>query len=542
MSKETMIIAEMFNSNLPAMCSDGEHELGSRCPVGVKSQKAREQAVAEGYVDAEEEKMIVPKYSIIPNALKFIFEGEIEEAFYSTKAVFIKFKDGSIVELENDTIKTTKGCSIERVATAWIFQAIKEKSVFKENFIEIVDFIQRGNKYNDFINPIKATNLMDSFMFAYALKYPQWTLIETDTLKESFEQAKLMGKNRAITENGFEIAPYLAAKTKEEEMGDELKYKTPMEILEMAKRGELLFDFDLSEEERNYIPNLSFLNDYIPTKEFKKLCVKIQYRINRVIEKMELGYFGLEAIGDDFINCILKGDAGSGKSVTIKALCATFGYPMYIVTVDKNTERDTFQGETLVLDGKLQNCKTNFIKGYKGIGAVVFEEINLGNANVIMSVLGQAIEPPFVVMEKGIEPINRNPLSIVFATYNVNTNGSLALNEALKSRFYQKYRVKTPTRKEMITMLNEGKGFPLKNVEWVLNAYESICNHLKATDNEEFLMEIGNRSVIGALKSLEEDSTAGAEYEAITDAIVNSFDDEELCDELVGVIENLPSL
>ena len=275
-------------------------------------------------------------------------------------------------------------------------------------------------------------------------------------------------------------------------------------VYEEYKEGlrRLPYTFDCDDKD---IVSLSFLEDFVPTETFFNLAKKIEYRLNKVAERMAEGKTGLDAIKKDFINIRLAGSPGTGKTYVAQALSAALGIPFYSVNIQKNTEEEEFEGKTRAVDGAFSFVTTDFLKGYENGGIIVLEEANLADPGLIMGALGQAIEPPFYIKKNGYETVHRHPMTIVIVTQNIGTNGSKMLNQAFENRLYQNYLLTDPTKEEVLDFL-EVSGQERRVCEWVYNAYSKIKNLLCSNEiaAEDTALCLSVRSCFGALQEIEE--------------------------------------
>ena len=288
--------------------------------------------------------------------------------------------------------------------------------------------------------------------------------------------------------------------------------------------------YQWAEDQQAYIPHGS---NYVMTPTAEKLIKKISFRANKIIERMNQGKQGIEAIENDYMNVLLCGRPGSGKTKMANAIAEKLNMPIYTIPFSKNTEEDTVEGKNKVVNGKIDFVETDFIKAYQNGGIVVLEEINLADPAVVMGSLGQAIEFPFVIMKDGYIPVRRHPLCVIIATMNTGTAGSKSLNEALSSRFKQTYILEDPERDLFIDIL-ASKGFTKKTSRWVYSAYQRVLNALRApgTGGEECASTITLRSCIGALECIEEGSEP---KDAIRDTMIGKIAERDL--ELAKKIE-----
>lgn len=269
--------------------------------------------------------------------------------------------------------------------------------------------------------------------------------------------------------------------------------------------GDKKIPYKWDKESETKIVGLPFLEDFVPTKAFFSLAQKLTFRLGKVIERLDSGLTGKEAIGRDYLNIRLVGNPGSGKTVLGTALSAALGLPLYTIPIQKHTEEDTFEGKNKMVKGKLSFVQTDFLQAYKNGGIVVLEEINLADPALIMGALGQAIEPPFVLNENGFQTVTRHPMCVIIATQNVGTVGSKAVNQALTSRFPHTYIINDPTEDEFVDRLST-RYSDKKTCKWVYKSYTKIKKHLCSAEvsAEDIALALTFRACLGVLEDIEE--------------------------------------
>jgi hypothetical protein len=272
-----------------------------------------------------------------------------------------------------------------------------------------------------------------------------------------------------------------------------------------------------SEEAKSKIPSLNTLKTYVPTKKMESIVRKVKYHLDKVIERLDNGIEGVEAIGNDYINILLVGRPAAGKTALTNAVAAMTHLPIYPIPFSKNTEEDTMEGKNKVKEGKIDFVETEFLKAFEHGGIIVCEEINLADPGVVMGAMGQAIEFPFILMKDGYIPIKRHPLCVIIGTMNTGTVGSKKLNQALSSRFKSTYTIDDPDEKTFIKIL-QSKGYEQGKCKYVYDAYKAIHKYLQDPQQNqlELCENITLRGCIGALECWEE----GDEPK---EAIVNSL-------------------
>lgn len=300
------------------------------------------------------------------------------------------------------------------------------------------------------------------------------------------------------------------------------------EVLKKIKSGDYLLNYDWKPEQLSKVVPMTYLDGFIPTEEFYALLDKIEFRLNRhMVPAVLCGETGPEAIAKDIINVLLYGDPGSGKTSLCHALSAATGMPLYSIKFNEDSEDDVFEGKNKIVEGKISFVGTDFLEGFANGGIILMEEINLGRANMLTSVMNQAMEYPFYIEENGYKKVHRHPLVAAFATMNLDTDGTTALNSAMAQRFANKYMIGEPTSEQFKNILSKD-GFPDDRVEFVYGVYAKVRDYLKEmSSRSKYLKEISIRQCKAALYDMEE-AAAFAEDEKLDagharNAIFNAF-------------------
>lgn len=276
-------------------------------------------------------------------------------------------------------------------------------------------------------------------------------------------------------------------------------------VLKKIKSGDYLLNYDWKPEQLSKVVPMTYLDGFIPTEEFYALLDKIEFRLNRhMVPSVLCGKTGPEAIAKDIINVLLYGDPGSGKTSLCHALSAATGMPLYSIKFNEDSEDDVFEGKNKIVEGKISFVGTDFLEGFANGGIILMEEINLGRANMLTSVMNQAMEYPFYIEENGYKKVHRHPLVAAFATMNLDTDGTTALNSAMAQRFANKYMIGEPTPAQFKSIL-EKDGFPKERVEFVYGVYAKVRDYLKEmSSRSKYLKEISIRQCKAALYDMEE--------------------------------------
>lgn len=277
---------------------------------------------------------------------------------------------------------------------------------------------------------------------------------------------------------------------------------TMKEYMEKCKSGELDIAYEWTVEQQKHIQTKKYLDRFVPSETFVDVSEMLSYELECVTDRMLEGAEGVEAIGDNYLNVILVGKPGTGKTTIAQALSVAHNIPIYTIPFSKNSEEDEAEGKTKVVDGGFAFKSTPFLEAYEHGGIVVFEEFNLPDPNVMQGAFGQAIEYPFVLYKNGYEEIHRHPLCVIIGTMNTGTQGSREPNEAFTSRFPNTFIMEDPDDDTFINILASG-GFKRTECKRVHRCYKDIIKYLKEDSGDEtYCMSVTLRHCIAALKAI----------------------------------------
>lgn len=367
--------------------------------------------------------------------------------------------------------------------------------------------------------------------------------ISIETIQAAMRSGLLTSNHEVLDRFGAPTVEIDGAKMARKETPDDTT--TPMSSVEpdfeAIMSGKSAIAYPWSDDQKKRIPSLKTLEDFVPTAAFWKGSRKIKYRTDKVLERLDMGLTGLEALGKDAINFFMTGKPGTGKTTVAKALAAAYQLPFYSIPIQKGTEEGTFQGLLKARDGKFVFTSTDFLDAFKNGGVIVLEELNLADPAILSGAIGQAIESPYFVMEDDITPVYRHPMCIIIGTFNVGTAGSKEINPMLSSRFYQTYLVEDPDEGEFVARLMKFD-CNKRTAKKIYTAYSRILDYLKSPDVSalEYCKNVTFRGCVGAIQCLQEGSPF---KEAIEDTLVGKIAEYDLDlakDVLKSVVETLP--
>ena len=388
----------------------------------------------------------------------------------------------------------------------------------------------------------------DSFYYGFAVNHTEIEVLPNDladgVIKKTYNDKVLEAASFLEEIEGkpaFELLEGVTMRTSKK--GKAKKAEAASVAFERCKRGECGIPYEWSERQQLKIPALSFLDGYVPTAAFYSVKRMIETKLEKVMERMDSGLEGIDAIGNDYMNVFTIGKPGTGKTTMWYAVGAALKMPVSSVPVTKNTEEDTFQGMTKVVDGGFKFVSTEFLEAYTHGGIIILEEVNLADPSVIMGVLGQAVEAPFVLMQDGYKPVRRHPMCIIVGTMNIGTYGAKGVSQAFSSRFKQTYILDDPKKEEFIAILAK-QGYAESKCKWVYDAYTKINNHLKSPEisREEICLNVTLRGCLGALECIElGDTPQQAIYNTLIGKIAEV--DLELAEDVnKNIVKTLPNL
>lgn len=280
---------------------------------------------------------------------------------------------------------------------------------------------------------------------------------------------------------------------------DEEREKPLSEWVEDYRNGKYFLPYPFNEAQRAYIPKIK--KDYVVTESFRQVFITLYRRLKKVIDRMKQGLPYDEVIGKSPINIKLMGKPGTGKTAMVEAIAAGLGMPKRILNCQGRMEEDTILGENKFIDGVITQTESPFGFLFSIGGIICLEEGNLPDADILQGAIGNALANPCVFMNKGYLEQYRHPLTVVFLTMNIGTEGTKPLNQALSSRFSQSEKVEDVGKEEFIKILESG-GFPKRNCQNVYKVYQRVLEYL-GKYNEDALLSITMRHCITCLELMD---------------------------------------
>ena len=234
---------------------------------------------------------------------------------------------------------------------------------------------------------------------------------------------------------------------------------------------------------KDAIPNRSFLKEVTFTKNIYLGLNKVFQSFYRIQRRIEAGISSLEEIiGPDYVNINFIGEPGTGKSFSLKVICAVLGIPMRVEAFSGEAGTDKFLGVSSIAHGEIQFNWTAVPITHRDGGVIALEEINQMKTDRQMA-LSQAVVSPFILEVDNYMDTYRNPFTVYVNLFNVGTEGSKPFNEAYLNRFSTTFVFEKDNRETIISKLHQKLGYNFSTPEY-LEECTFVPRGLKEVDFE----------------------------------------------------------
>lgn len=489
------------------------------------------------------------KYNLAAKALENILEGKVRASKITGGSLFY----GEIKEDDENVSFYVIPNSKDKTVHVSFYSDKKKAEDMDEKLIltPLTVLCMSGNIGGEFKDPTKKTSFVqkmlksaqagedisdeDVLVFCDAFYYDfakDWKYeVEIDSISKISKSSK--APNLPVNSELNKLAKFEFANIEEDETNRVVNDETveirinnsEEDLWERTKAGEFVIQYEWDDAVKANIKPLKELEDFVPSSEFFSIMLKIKKHLEACLLRMDAGYTGLEAIKNDYVNFTLTGRPGTGKTTLLNAVSAALGIPVFPIPITKNTEEDTFQGMTKVVNGTLGFVETDFLKAFQHGGIIILEEQNMGDPAVMMGALGQAIERPFIVLKNGYEAVYRHPLCVCTGTMNIGTYGAKGVNQAYSSRFKQTYRLEDPSEEDFINIL-VSQGYDRKACKWVHMVYSKIIDYMTNTlHDEDAALNVTLRGCLGALENMYEGEDP---RDAIRNSLIGKISETDL--------------
>lgn len=465
------------------------------------------------------------KFSNVFKVIVDILKEDIKVAcaLCGSDKIYTEINEKPIV-FHNGELSTKESLSpTDTVAASIVYFMINPDSEFEE-FQDAAKKIYNDIKSSGKANYEDALLLCDSFYYTAKQKLAQDPATGSPSFAEgeqlSEESIKEMG--RFFTPNIANSFPanttvFTSIDFKEKTTGTKFDKTIKVDIISRCKTGEFVLPYEWNNDDKALIPPLSFLDLYIPSEDFEDALITMHRAGTKIIQNMDMGKTGEDAIGNYGKCFAFIGKPGTGKSTMSKALCAALGIPYYPCTTTRYSEEDEYQGKLKISSGSddtstaaysgssnaFKFCETPFLKGFENGGMVVLEEFNLADPGMLMGAIGQAIEKPFIIEKDGYLPTVRHPLCMICVTCNIGTQGSQMPSEALFSRTPHVFEIDDPADEQFVKILaKQTEEVSEKQIKTVYTTYRKVLDWLKTENMPELIKVLTLRHCLAALDQI----------------------------------------
>lgn len=386
-------------------------------------------------------------------------------------------------------------------------EASKKDDNFKEETKEVLTKAINSYATSGTVDDADAYLLCDSIYYGFAKGKKELEYDDRNNVYVSVQQAIDVGEvsfHDFIDNNNFKFITANEAMS-----GSDTSSKTTNvnEVYDEMMKGNWLIPYEWDSSVTKYIPTLSSLENYYPTKKFIKLAKMVRGLLMDSIERMELGHTNEAILSLNCFNGILAGVPGTGKSILVRTLGAALGVPVYVMPFSERTDIDHLVGLTQIDEaGKLARQDTLLLEWVKHGGFFIGEEINLASANLLQGVFGQLNEAPYIVNAFNQNPIKRHPLAAFFGTMNTETQGTGPLNEAFANRAPTVVILNEVSEDDFVNFSERKFGdlYSTSLLKWAYKIYTESVEYLcqSTVQAEDIAMAISQRSCFEILRQL----------------------------------------
>ncbi len=333
----------------------------------------------------------------------------------------------------------------------------------------------------------------------------------------------------------------------------DLEEFAPLIALCYQEAGETITEGDIANiisEAKKNVPSLSFLESYLPIKDFQTMVLSIRNNLTDMLAIMKnardagekIPYNKLMRLGTK--NWYLVGPPGAGKSVSAQAVAAAIGLPFYTVAASRNVEEDMFQGGLGIKDGKQDNIASPYVEGIHSVlpSIVSIEEINALSPGVALA-LNSHCETPYSINLYGQKMVRRNPGAYIIASGNRDLAGLQEQNTALLSRFLA-LDIEKPSTKQFAAIARQMVPHVSDEaIDYMVSSFESVIGAISKemfdVDRESLLTGVTIRQMTQSLNLIADgiDPAQAAKAGLLSTVVPQSKDAYDI---LAGVIDAKP--
>lgn len=337
------------------------------------------------------------------------------------------------------------------------------------------------------------------------------------------------------------------------------KYRLPFEWGEVTDPEGNTYNF------KEDILDVSFLGGYVDNPSYRQAVRQLCGVFGAVARREKLTADTEDALGkllrspafSTAQNLMLVGEPGTGKTMLARALGATFGLPVAVLRLSTHSETDEMTTQVVATDEGFKTLMSQLYWYTQYGGIFVFDDVSNADANQFFSVVGGLLEAPFEY-NVNQRPVHRSALSFMVGTANIGTVGSVAMNEALLTRFSSHLLVNPLSdedfKKAILTRAIALTGYvpPEKEgqklINWVFSVYKKTLSTVKSIDLELAGKLITLRAAVALAERIFCALADGFEFDSTVEAqttmagILYTAGNPEVNKAVSDAIANLPKL